>query len=42
LVHSSVVAPYATGLATMIDRSAAAANYARLTKIGAEGRYGFF
>jgi cyclic beta-1,2-glucan synthetase len=42
LGQSSVVAPYATGLATMIDPSAAAENYARLAKIGAEGRYGFF
>jgi cyclic beta-1,2-glucan synthetase len=42
LGQSSVVAPYATGLATMIDPSAAAANFERLAKMGAEGRYGFF
>ena len=42
LGESSVVAPYATGLATMVDPSAAAANYQRLAEMGAEGRHGFF
>ncbi len=42
LGESQVVAPYATGLATMIDPSAAAANYKRLAEMGAEGRHGFY
>ncbi len=42
LGESRVVAPYATGLATMVDPSAAAANFTRLADMGAEGRYGFF
>ena len=42
LGESNVVAPYATGLATMVDPSAAAGNYERLAAMGAEGRYGFF
>ena len=42
LGESSVVAPYATGLATMVDPSAAAINYERLTELGAEGRHGFY
>ncbi|TVP69706.1 MAG: DUF3131 domain-containing protein [Rhodobacteraceae bacterium] len=37
-----VVAPYATGLATMIDPQAALQNFDRLSAIGAEGRYGFY
>ena len=42
LGESSVVAPYATGLATMVDPSAAVANFAHLAEMGAEGRHGFF
>jgi cyclic beta-1,2-glucan synthetase len=42
LGDSSVVAPYATGLATMVDAPAAAANFARMAEMGAQGRYGFF
>ncbi len=42
LGQNRVVAPYATGLATMIDAPAAVANYARLAAMGAEGRYGFY
>ena len=42
LGESRVIAPYATGLATMVDPSAAAANFNRLTTIGARGRYGFY
>ena len=42
LGESSVVAPYATGLATMVDPSAAVANYRRLAELGAEGRFGFY
>ncbi|MDT8856000.1 glucoamylase family protein [Paracoccaceae bacterium Fryx2] len=37
-----VIAPYATGLAAMVDPAAAAANYAALATLGAEGRYGFY
>ncbi|GGC88562.1 glycosyl transferase [Vreelandella lutescens] len=37
-----VVAPYATGLATMIDPEAAYQNYRRLAEMGARGRYGFY
>ncbi|MFN4171976.1 MAG: GH36-type glycosyl hydrolase domain-containing protein, partial [Pseudorhodobacter sp.] len=37
-----VIAPYATGLATMVDPAAALQNFAQLTAIGAEGRYGFY
>ena len=42
LGESSVVAPYATGLATMVDPSAAATNYERLAEMGAKGRFGFY
>ncbi len=42
LSENKVVAPYATGLAAMIDGEAALANYRALAAIGAEGRYGFY
>ena len=42
LSESAVIAPYATALAAMIDPQAAARNFARLTAIGARGRYGFY
>lgn len=42
LADNLVVAPYATGLATMIDPLAACQNYQRLAGIGASGRYGFY
>jgi cyclic beta-1,2-glucan synthetase len=42
LAENLVVAPYATGLATMVDARAAVQNYARLAAMGALGRYGFF
>ena len=42
LGENRVIAPYATGLAAMIDPAAAVANYARLDAIGARGRYGFY
>ena len=42
LGDSSVVAPYATGLAAMVYPSAAAANYERLAALGAAGRHGFY
>ena len=37
-----VVAPYATGLATMVDPRDAAKNFAHLAAVGARGRYGFY
>lgn len=37
-----VIAPYATGLATMIDPAGACQNYRRLAKMGALGRYGYY
>ncbi|MDR3437723.1 GH36-type glycosyl hydrolase domain-containing protein [Telmatospirillum sp.] len=42
LGENLVIAPYATALASMIDPRAAAANLARLEKVGARGRYGFY
>ncbi|MCC5879697.1 MAG: glycosyl transferase [Idiomarina sp.] len=42
LISERVVAPYATGLATMIDPTAAVANYRELAKLGALGDYGFY
>ena len=42
LGENRVIAPYATGLATMVDPSAAATNFKRLTTLGAGGRYGFY
>ncbi len=37
-----VVAPYATGLATMVEPLAAHRNFARLAELGALGRHGFY
>mgnify|MGYP002266477427 CR=1 FL=1 len=37
-----VVAPYATGLAAMVDPRAALENLRHLAAIGAQGRYGFY
>jgi cyclic beta-1,2-glucan synthetase len=42
LSENRVIAPYATGLAAMIDPVAAVQNYAALAGLGAEGRYGFY
>jgi cyclic beta-1,2-glucan synthetase len=42
LGENSVVAPYASGLAAMIDPAAAVAKGVALTKLGARGRYGFY
>ena len=42
LVRESVVAPYASVLALNVNPRAALANMARLQKIGAYGRFGFF
>jgi cyclic beta-1,2-glucan synthetase len=42
LSEDLVIAPYATGLATMVDPHAARENYARLAALGAGGRYGLY
>jgi cyclic beta-1,2-glucan synthetase len=42
LSENVVIAPYATGLAAMVDPQGACENYARLAGMGALGRYGFF
>src|SRR5690606_6982961 len=42
LADDRVVAPYATGLAAMVDPRAACRNYARLAAMGALGRHGFY
>lgn len=42
LGDEAVVAPYATGLAAMIDAKAAMRNFERLQKLGARGDYGWY
>ncbi|HEY3596248.1 MAG TPA: glucoamylase family protein [Paraburkholderia sp.] len=42
LSENRVIAPYATGLAAMVNPQAARENYARLATLGALGRYGFY
>ncbi|HEY0292764.1 MAG TPA: glucoamylase family protein, partial [Hansschlegelia sp.] len=42
LSENVVIAPYATGLATMADPHGALENYARLADMGASARYGFY
>lgn len=42
LADNHVIAPYATGLATMFDPIGAIENYRALTEIGARGRYGYY
>ena len=42
LGENSVVALYATGLATMVDPAACVTNWKRLAAMGARGRYGFY
>ncbi len=42
LSQDVVVAPYATGLAAMVDPRGARQNYSHLAEIGAQGRYGFY
>jgi cyclic beta-1,2-glucan synthetase len=42
LAADTVIAPYATALAAMVNPQAAAANFAALAGIGADGRYGFY
>lgn len=42
LAENCVIAPYATGLAAMVDPRGALRNYSRLGTLGAAGRYGFY
>ncbi len=42
LGENTVMAPYATALATMVDPQAAVRNFGRLASIGARGRFGFY
>ena len=42
LSENVVVAPYATGLATMVDPRAAVLNFEQLAALGARGRFGFY
>jgi cyclic beta-1,2-glucan synthetase len=42
LAANVVVAPYASALAAMINPGAAVTNFERLSKVGANGRYGFY
>jgi cyclic beta-1,2-glucan synthetase len=42
LSEDVVIAPYATGLAAMIDPAAAVRNFRRLAAVGANGAYGFY
>lgn len=42
LSANRVIAPYATGLATMVDARAAVQNFGKLAQTGATGRYGYY
>jgi len=42
LSENVVIAPYATGLAAMVDPASAAKNFRKLKTVGARGRYGFY
>lgn len=42
LGDSTVIAPYATGLAAMVDPTAAAHNFRRMAGIGARGAFGWY
>ncbi|HVI87305.1 MAG TPA: glucoamylase family protein [Dongiaceae bacterium] len=42
LGESAVIAPYATGLATMVAPAVASRNFRHLAAMGAQGRYGFY
>lgn len=42
LSNNLVIAPYASGLATMVNPREAMANYRRLAGLGARGRFGFY
>ena len=39
---NQVIAPYATGLGAMFEPQAACRNFARLARLGAKGRFGFY
>ena len=42
LGDDTVIAPYATALAAMVDPQAAARNFVRLAELGGRGRYGWY
>ena len=42
LGENTVIAPYATGLAAMVDPAAATRNFKRLAGLGARGQYGWY
>jgi cyclic beta-1,2-glucan synthetase len=42
LGENTVIAPYATALAAMVDPAAAAQNFKRLAELGARGQYGWY
>ena len=42
LANDTVVSPYATGLAAMVEPAAAAANFRELTRWGGLGQFGFY
>ena len=42
LAEDRVIAPYATALGAMVDPQAAVQNFAALTALGAQSRYGFY
>ena len=42
LAENVVIAPYATGLAAMVDPQGAVLNFEHLAELGAKGRYGFY
>ncbi|WP_232829507.1 glucoamylase family protein [Tropicimonas sp. IMCC34043] len=42
LGENRVIAPYATGLAAMVDPAGAVANYAALAALGGQGRFGYY
>jgi cyclic beta-1,2-glucan synthetase len=42
LGDNTVIAPYATALAAMVDPEAAARNFTRLADVGGRGRYGWY
>lgn len=42
LADNLVIAPYATALAAMVDPALACANFGRLARMGASGRFGFY
>ena len=42
LAEDLVVAPYATALASLVTPAAAADNFDRLTRVGLDGRFGFY